>query len=518
QITECPNVDCLKSFAWLDLSQGAQVLCLPENISHNFILEILDAWTNVTLSIDKNSMNTFPVKNVDGHPIRYIIITGPDSKTEIPDGYHTIHLPTDMNIIINRVLLGPPRSDKNQAINAASKALYDFEVIPYELFARETAPLPSESTPENQNGHKKETSDEQSQKISQPIEKLTEEKMTSDEKSSESEMEKIRLDADNLDVHIYDDLVNANREFEQMLHHALQHIYRYSGSGWNYGKEAARRFDYRARHDFRLLARYFKNCFDSESWSEMPVERVKEMTSEEFFSKFTNLLKKNPPLTTDVKIVETLKKLGIIPGQDFNVKNGDSRIIHLMRWAVPYARNYLEQSLFQGINHQNGEHHWLLFNNNGNYGDHYLLRACVAREFPYACLSENILYLYTYKDSEGFFFNGNTKYVLHFDADKLPPVNIMWSLTMYDDEYFLVSNRLNRYDIRSNMPLIYNEDGSLDLFIQHDEPDASVANWLPAPEGGFMLMLRLYKPQEEALNKTWNAPAVKQDSEREKED
>ena len=42
-----------------------------------------------------------------------------------------------------------------------------------------------------------------------------------------------------------------------------------------------------------------------------------------------------------------------------------------------------------------------------------------------------------------------------------------------------------------------NPDCSIDLYLQHDSPGADKeANWLPAPAGKFILMLRMYWPSE----------------------
>ncbi|MBL8583593.1 MAG: DUF1214 domain-containing protein, partial [Rhizobiaceae bacterium] len=61
-------------------------------------------------------------------------------------------------------------------------------------------------------------------------------------------------------------------------------------------------------------------------------------------------------------------------------------------------------------------------------------------------------------------------------------------------------------------PLKFNEDGSLDLLIQHESPGADEeSNWLPAPEGKFILMMRLYWPDESnpsILDGSWVLPPV----------
>jgi hypothetical protein len=103
--------------------------------------------------------------------------------------------------------------------------------------------------------------------------------------------------------------------------------------------------------------------------------------------------------------------------------------------------------------------------------------------------------------------------VIHFPAGQLPPVNGFWSLTMYNAEYFFVANPLNRYTLSQRDALKKNADGSVDLYLQHENPGPEKeANWLPAPEGKFVLMLRLYWPKEQdpsILDGSWQLPPVK---------
>ena len=92
-------------------------------------------------------------------------------------------------------------------------------------------------------------------------------------------------------------------------------------------------------------------------------------------------------------------------------------------------------------------------------------------------------------------YDGANKYVMHFPKGQLPPAKGFWSLTMYDENYFFVANPINRYSISARQNLKSNPDGSVDLYIQNDSPGADKeSNWLPAPAGKFVLMLRLYWP------------------------
>jgi hypothetical protein len=110
--------------------------------------------------------------------------------------------------------------------------------------------------------------------------------------------------------------------------------------------------------------------------------------------------------------------------------------------------------------------------------------------------------------------NGANRYVLHFDKGGLPPANAFWSLTMYDAQSFLAANPIDRYNIAGWMPLKYNPDGSLDVYIQHESPGKTKAsNWLPAPAGDFSVTLRAYWPKETMLDGSWTPPAIQRTDE-----
>jgi hypothetical protein len=117
-------------------------------------------------------------------------------------------------------------------------------------------------------------------------------------------------------------------------------------------------------------------------------------------------------------------------------------------------------------------------------------------------------------DADGKPYSGANKYVVHFDKGQMPPVNGFWSLTMYNGDYFFVENPLNRYSISARQDLKANDDGSVDLYVQHDSPGADKeSNWLPAPADKFILMFRLYWPKEtppSIIDGTWTIPPVKQ--------
>jgi hypothetical protein len=129
---------------------------------------------------------------------------------------------------------------------------------------------------------------------------------------------------------------------------------------------------------------------------------------------------------------------------------------------------------------------------------------------------QDAVYPLTKVDNEGKALNGANRYVLHFTKGELPPVHGFWSLTMYDREGFFVPNPLDRVNLSQRSAFKFNEDGSLDLYIQNDSPGKDKeANWLPSPEGDFALSMRLYWPTEKSpsiLDGSWVPPAVRDQS------
>ena len=116
-------------------------------------------------------------------------------------------------------------------------------------------------------------------------------------------------------------------------------------------------------------------------------------------------------------------------------------------------------------------------------------------------------------DSDGQKLDGATnRYILKFTADGLPPVNAFWSLTMYElPSSLLVANPLNRYLLNSPMLPTFkrDKDGGLTFYIQNVSPGKDKeSNWLPAPNGPFVAVMRLYWPKENALDGTWKNPPM----------
>ncbi|MBL7471549.1 DUF1254 domain-containing protein [Robertkochia sediminum] len=149
-----------------------------------------------------------------------------------------------------------------------------------------------------------------------------------------------------------------------------------------------------------------------------------------------------------------------------------------------------------------------------NKKDHYILRAAAAHTGLYGNSGAEAIYPTYIMEAPGTPYNAaEHKYTLTFHRDSMPPVNAFWSLSMYDGKTQLfIENELNRYLLNSNNTdqFVFGDDGSLTLYIQKESPGKALdPNWLPAPDGPFYCVLRLYGPKEEALSGTWVNPPLK---------
>jgi len=147
--------------------------------------------------------------------------------------------------------------------------------------------------------------------------------------------------------------------------------------------------------------------------------------------------------------------------------------------------------------------------------NNYLYRFGAARIGLYGNSKEEALYpIYSVDSDRQPLDASKHRYTLTLGEQDLTAAKAFWSVTMYDGKtQLLIDNPLNRYLINSAMlgSLTKSEGGSsVTLYIQKDSPGADKeSNWLPAPDGPFYAVMRLYIPAPAVLDGTWKAPPMK---------
>jgi hypothetical protein len=237
--------------------------------------------------------------------------------------------------------------------------------------------------------------------------------------------------------------------------------------------------------------------------------QIANMTPDVFYGRMATVMGGNPPHAADKPVVNQIARIGIVPGTpfDWNGLNATMRDAITQGAQDGVVQVNAAAATWPGVPILNG---WVMPYNAGAYGTNYTLRAGMALASPLYNLPQDALYSQTKTNITGVPYSGSYNYVLHFANNSTPPVNAFWSVTLYNNQAHLVPNSINRYAISSHSGnATYNADGSFDIYIQNASPGADKeSNWLPTPLGPFELVLRLYWPQESALNGSWVPPAV----------
>ncbi|CAN5393423.1 DUF1254 domain-containing protein [soil metagenome] len=240
-----------------------------------------------------------------------------------------------------------------------------------------------------------------------------------------------------------------------------------------------------------------------------PLTAEQQKTSPQFYEILNFAMRFAPGRPGEQQTLARFATLGIGPDGDFDA----DELTPEMRAAVEggMADAWIELTAFQKDQIESGKVSSAdLFGAPDPLGDNYLYRMAGAALGIYGNSKDEALYPSTDVDAAGAPLTGANNYIYRFAPNQLPPVNAFWSLTMYQlPQSLLVDNPIQRYLINSPMlpSLVQDPDGGYTLAIQHQSPGpAKEANWLPAPEGPFRLVLRLYWPKPDALNGTWKAP------------
>ncbi len=238
-----------------------------------------------------------------------------------------------------------------------------------------------------------------------------------------------------------------------------------------------------------------------------PLPPVAQRTSLEFFNIVRVVLELCPVHPSEKELRDRFARIGLVPGQPFDVAALAPEMKAALQAGMADGQKAIDE--LRALGGKSAD----LFGTREHLKNNYLARATGAQFGILANSEEEALYLGYERDAEGQPLDANkNKYVLRFAPGQLPPARAFWSLTMYDlPGQFLVANPLNRYLINAPMlpDLKRDADGGLTLLIQGDSPGKDKeSNWLPAPNGPFFMVMRIYWPKPKALDGTWKQPPM----------
>ncbi len=276
------------------------------------------------------------------------------------------------------------------------------------------------------------------------------------------------------------------------------------------------------KYQIQMLSNFLgEESIKTEGKKDWPAWNEGDQFTEASFKYIDLVLCLTREIDAEKEVRQQFAKLGIGTAEPFNFENFDSEIQGAIKAGVKEGFSEMEAFIKQigsdplGSTKIFGTREFLTQSAQQNFKlkNMFLPRAVAAHMGLYGNSGFEATYPTYLVDSEGKPLNAaENNYRITFEKGKLPPVKAFWSLTMYDGKtQLLINNPIGRYLINSPMmdDFVFNDDGSLTLYVQKESPGAALeANWLPAPDGPFYCVMRLYGPYEEALTGSWINPPM----------
>ena len=232
---------------------------------------------------------------------------------------------------------------------------------------------------------------------------------------------------------------------------------------------------------------------------------------QDIFAEANRLLAEERPPVTDLALLLRIAPLGVGPDATFNANAFSDSEREAIAAGVAEGRALVTDPRNRGQAVQGWYYPGPTL---GIWGQDYGARAVVARTGLAALPRDEAMYMRPAGADGNALYDGRKMWRIHFAPGQLPPVSGFWSLTMYertpDGQSFFTENALKRYAIGNRTPgLKTNDDGTLDIFVGHDDPGPErQSNWLPAPAGPFTMTLRAYLPGRSLLNGDYRLPPM----------
>ena len=227
-----------------------------------------------------------------------------------------------------------------------------------------------------------------------------------------------------------------------------------------------------------------------------------------FFEELCETLKDVALPDDELAFARQAERIGVTLCDGFQSERLDRATLAGLARAVPDAQSILEHKARALMPVQPGGTWMVSYDLAGE--DDWLFRGAVGWKHVWGDVADEIVFPFARTDEHGEALSGERRYTLRFAAGEQPPCRF-WRLSMYDLDGFFVDNPIGRYGI-GNMGerLAVGADGSVTVRIRHDAPpEGEQTNWLPAPEGGFFLALRMYQPDERMVRGEYIVPPLR---------
>lgn len=240
----------------------------------------------------------------------------------------------------------------------------------------------------------------------------------------------------------------------------------------------------------------------------------------DFYAELNDVIQKEPISFIDPELRGQAASIGIIKGEDFAP---DARMESILRdaikvgnataRAISFSPRDKKAYIYEGKQWITGfigkDYQWLdLDGHRGRNMDartmfFYLATVntpAMALEIP--GVGSN--YGFSAKDGKGEILYGEKNYTLHMDADV--PAKDFWSIVVYDPQTRSMLQTDQDFPNKNSQkdPIVYNEDGSVDLYFGPTAPKGKEENWIQTVPGkAWFVLFRTYGPLEPWFNKTW---------------
>jgi hypothetical protein len=214
-----------------------------------------------------------------------------------------------------------------------------------------------------------------------------------------------------------------------------------------------------------------------------------------FFDEIGELLHDLTVRDDELGFARQLRRIGLTLDNGFHYDELDEATVRGLQRAMLDGQSILQHRAETNMPVQPGGT-WLAGGDLTSVED-WLARGGIGWGYVWGDDAKEISFPFLRQDANHETLTSAKRYRLRFAPGELPPARY-WRISIYDAEGFFTDNPIDRYGI-GNMAeqLDPDPDGGMTIPIQHDSPGPGwERNWLPAPEGRFFLVMRMYQPDE----------------------